>query len=528
MPARNSSSAILLSILLSCVTVTWGQAAHQPPEQLGEVSFPTSCDPSVQPRFERAVALLHSFWFPQGEKAFREVLERDPTCAIAAWGIASIRIGNTFAGAASAEDAEQARQIIERGRALGPKTERERYYLEAVAEYWDRFATRQHGERMKSLANAFEKVAAKFPGDDEAQIFYGIYLTATQAPTEKTFAAALKSAGILETQFAKHPNHPGVAHYLIHSYDFPPIADKGVNAARRYASIAPSAPHAQHMPSHIFTRVGAWQDSITTNQRSVAAALNENDAGSAMHAWDYMAYAQLQLARDDDTRKLIQTQSEFKAGSIVFLYARAAIPARYALERGMWKEAAAVDTVQTPMPFINAMRNFTRALGAARSGNPAAAEGDLLALDKSIEALKSAKNGYWATEVEVQRVAAGAWVTLAKGDKDEALRAMRAAVDLEDSSEKHAVSPGRLLPARELLGEMLLEAGRPGEALAEFERSLARDPNRFRSYSGAGLAAAQAGNADKARYYYGRLVDMAGGGVARPETARARAYLGSK
>jgi tetratricopeptide (TPR) repeat protein len=527
MPVRNSSSAILLSILLSSATAAWSQA-HQPPEKLGEVSFATSCDPSVRPQFERAVALLHSFWFPQGEKAFREVLERDPTCAIAAWGVASIRIGNTFAGTATAEDAEQARQIIERGRAIGFKTERERFYLEAVAEYWNGFAARAHGARMQSLANAFEKVAGKFPGDDEAQIFYGIYLTATQAPTEKTFAAALKSAGILEAQFAKHPSHPGVAHYLIHSYDFPPIAEKGLNAARRYASIAPSAPHAQHMPSHIFTRVGAWQDSITTNQRSVDAALKENDAGSAMHAWDYMAYAQLQLARDDDTRKLIQTQSEFKAPGVVFGYARAAIPARYALERGMWKEAAAVETVQTPLPFVNAMRNFTRALGAARSGNPAAAEGDLLALDKSIEALKSAKNAYWAIEVEVQRAAAGAWVALAKGAKDEALRAMRAAVDLEDSSEKHAVSPGRLLPARELLGEMLLEAGRPGDALAEFERSLVRDPNRFRSYSGAGLAAAQAGNAEKARYYYGRLVDMAGAGVARPETARARAYLASK
>jgi hypothetical protein len=222
-------------------------------EQLGKVSFPTSCDREVQPQFDRAVAMLHSFWFRQGEKAFREILERDPSCAIATWGIATILIGNTFAGSATAEDAQNAKEAIQRGRLIGAKTERERYYIEAIAEYYDRFNDRPHGARMKSLADAFEAVAKRFPKDDEAQIFYALYLTATQSPTDKTFADTLKAAQLLEPQFKKHPSHPGIAHYLIHSYDYPPIAEKGLDAAKRYAEIAPSAPHALHMPSHIFT-----------------------------------------------------------------------------------------------------------------------------------------------------------------------------------------------------------------------------------------------------------------------------------
>ena len=259
-------------------------------EKLGKVTFLTSCDRRVQGQFDRAVAMLHSFWFQQGEQAFREVLERDPSCAIATWGIAAILIGNTFAGNATAQDAQKAKEAIQRGRLIGAKTERERYYIEAIAEYYD----------------AFETVAKRFPKDDEAQIFYAIYLTATQSPNDKTFADTLKAAQILEPQFKKHPDHPGVAHYLIHSYDYPPIADKGLNAAKRYADIAPSAPHALHMPSHIFTRVGAWQASVATNQRSAEAAIAEKEAAGGLHAMDYMVYAHLQLAHDKDAGSIMQ------------------------------------------------------------------------------------------------------------------------------------------------------------------------------------------------------------------------------
>ena len=256
-----------LFLLVSLLTLLFVSGASAQ-EKLGKVSFPTSCDRKVQAQFDRAVAMLHSFWFQQGEKAFREVLEHDPSCAIANWGIAAILIGNTFNGGATAQDAQKAKEAIQRARLTGAKTERERFYIEAIAEYWDRFGDRPHSARMKSLADAFEVVATRFPKDDEAQIFYAIYLTATQSPNDKTFADTLKAAQILEPQFKKHPDHPGVAHYLIHAYDYPPIADKGLNAAKRYAEIAPSAPHALHMPSHIFTRVGAWQASVATNRRS--------------------------------------------------------------------------------------------------------------------------------------------------------------------------------------------------------------------------------------------------------------------
>src|SRR4030095_16371640 len=345
---RSVKVFVLLNILvfLFAAVVT---AQEKAPEKLGKVVFPTSCDPKVQAQCERAVAMLHSFWWEEGEKAFREVLERDPNCAIATWGIASILIGNTFGIGPSPEGAQKAKEAIERGRAIGPKTERERYYIEAVAAYYDSFSSRLPGARMKALADAFEILAKRFPEDDEAQIFYGIYLTATQQPTDKTFSAALKAAQILEAQFVKNPEHPGVAHYLIHAYDYPPIAEKGLKAAKRYAEVAPSAPHALHMPSHIFTRVGAWEESVTTNRRSAAIA----KADDRLHALDYRVYAYMQLARDGDARtgveeaKRVTNPGTPRAGP----YALAAIPARYAIERGAWKEAMQLQPSSTRLPY---------------------------------------------------------------------------------------------------------------------------------------------------------------------------------
>ncbi len=401
--------AAALSLSLATTTAAWSHDEGKPPEQLGKVSFPTSCQPAVQAKFERAVALLHSFWFTEGEKAFRDVLAQDPGCAIAGWGIAAVLIGNTFVGGATPDAAKKAQEAIERARSIGPKTERERYYIEAVAEYWERFGDRPHGARMQSLANAFAQVAKRYPKDDEAQIFYAIYLTATQSPTDKTFAATLKAAAILEPQFAKHPEHPGVAHYLIHSYDYPPIAPKGLTAARRYAEIAPSAPHALHMPSHIFTRVGAWQDSVATNRRSADVAKAANSPGDQLHALDYMAYAYLQLARDRDAALAIEeARTVFNLNPAVMPigYALAAMPARYAVERGMWKEAAQLEPRQTRFAFTEAITWFAKALGAARSGDIAAAETSAKELSAIAEGLAAAKNDYWATEVKVQHQAA--------------------------------------------------------------------------------------------------------------------------
>ncbi len=527
---KNPRSTFIAALAaLSVAAAALSQSASKAPEQLGRVSFANSCAPEVQPSFERAVALLHSFWWQEGEKAFREVLERDPGCAIAAWGIATLLIGNTFGVGPTPAQAQQAKDAIERGRAIGAKTERERYFIEAVAEYYERFDDRSPAQRMKSLSDAFGIVAKRFPEDDEAQIFSAIYLTATQSPSEKTFASALKAAAILEVQFKKHPDHPGVAHYLIHSYDYPPIAERGLNAAKRYSEIAPSAPHALHMPSHIFTRVGAWQDSARMNERSAAVAKAGKEFSDQLHAMDYLAYAYLQLGRDADARRVAGEAAEVKtlAPAQAAPYAWAAIPARLAVERGAWKEAAQLEPRASRFPHTVAFTHFARALGAARSGDPAAAERDVQELARIAETLKTAKDAYWTTEVEVQRLAAAAWVAHAKGDRGEALGLMRASAELEAKSEKSAVSPGRLVPANELLGDMLLEDGKPAEALAAYEQSQVRDPNRYRSLHGAGQAAARSGNRDKARTYYGRLLENASAGDARPELRAAREYLAS-
>jgi tetratricopeptide (TPR) repeat protein len=517
-------AALTVAVPVALVSAALAQSA----EKLGTVSFPNSCGEAVQPTLQRAVALLHSFWWSEADKTFREVLAQDPTCAIAGWGIAANAIGNPYAGGPSPEGAKKAREAIDQARRIGAKTERERGYIEAIAVYYDGFSERPHAVRLRALADAFQALAKQYP-DDETQIFSAIYLVSSQPPADKSFARALQGAAILEAQFKKHPQHPGAAHYLIHAYDYPPIAEKGLDAAKGYADIAPSAPHALHMPSHIFTRVGMWQESAATNRRSADAATGDAERSDRLHALDYLVYASLQMGRDKDAAAASDEARQVAEGgstAVAAAYARAAIPARIVIERGDWQEAARLDDPEKgSFPFTQAMRYFARALGAARSGDPAAAERDVHHLQHIGEALKAAKNDYWATEVEVQRMTAEAWIAFAKGQRDEALKRMREAADLEDTTEKHPVSPGRLIPARELLGDMLLESGRPAEALVEYEASQIHDPNRFRGYWGAGQAAAQAGDKDKARQYYTRLVALAGAGDPRPEIARAREYL---
>jgi len=495
---------------------------------LGKVSFATSCDPKVQPAFERAVAMLHSFWYSAGEKAFRDVLKDDPQCAIATWGIASILMSNPLAGqGASPKGAEQAQAAIDAGRRIGAKTERERDYIEAVAAYYQDFATRPEKERQASRAKAYEALAQRYPADDEAQIFSALYIAGTQTQADQTYAAYLKAAAILEDEFKKYPDHPGVAHYLIHSYDAPPIADKGLSAARRYAGIAPAAPHALHMPSHIFTRVGSWQESAATNLRSMEVAKAGNEPDEAYHAVDYMVYAYLQLARDAEARRAIDEAMKVSGISPRFVapYAIAAMPARYAFERGAWQEAAQLQPSGSTYPFVESITYFARSVGAARSGDLAAARKDAEQLESLHKALLAAKNTYWATEVEVQRLAAAGWIALGEVKPEEALKFMRAAADLEDRNEKHIVTPARVVPARELLGEMLVELKQPEAALKEFEASQRREPNRFRNYLGAARAAEMAGDRAKATAYYQKLVALAkDADTARPELARAKTF----
>ncbi len=521
-----------IGVMLAAGFAAIPAAGAAPAEKLGTVSFVNTCSGAVQPRLQAAVAMLHSFWWSEGDKAFREVLAQDPGCAIAGWGIAALAIGNPYATGPTPDGAKRAQEAIAQARAIGAKSERERGYIEAVAAYYDKFAERPHAARLRSMADAFEAVATRFPDDDETQIFSAIYIVSTQPPADKTFARAMQGAAILQAQLPKHPNHPGVAHYLIHAYDYPPIAEKGLAAAKGYADIAPSAPHALHMPSHIFTRVGLWQESASTNRRTIDVAQGEAERSDRLHALDYLVYASLQLARDKDAGAALDEARQVTgegATALASVYARSAIPARYAIERGQWQEAARLDDPdKASLPFTGAMRYFARALGAARSGNPTGAEKDLDQLRQIGEALKAAKNDYWATEVEVQRRGAEAWIAYAKGDRDQGISLMRAAADIEDKSEKHPVSPGRLVPARELLGDMLLESGHPGEALIEYEASQTRDPRRFRGYWGAGQAATQAGNKENARDYFTRLVEMAGSGDPRPELAKAREYLAMK
>jgi tetratricopeptide (TPR) repeat protein len=495
---------------------------------LGKVSFPTSCDPKVQPAFERAVAMLHSFWYSAGEKAFRDVLKDDPQCAIATWGIASILMSNPLAGqGASPKGAEQAQSAIDEGRRVGAKTERERDYIEAVAAYYQDYATRPEKERQASRAKAYEALAQRYPADDEAQIFSALYIAGTQTQADQTYAAYLKAAAILETEFKKYPDHPGVAHYLIHSYDAPPIADKGLTAARRYAGIAPAAPHALHMPSHIFTRVGSWQESAATNVRSMEVAKAGNEPDEAYHAVDYMVYAYLQLARDAEARRAIDEAMKVSGISPRFVapYAIAAMPARYAFERGEWQEAAKLQPSGSTYPFVESITYFARSVGAARTGDLPAARKDAEQLESFHKVLVAAKNTYWATEVEVQRLAAAGWIALGEGKSEEALKFMRAAADLEDRNEKHIVTPGRIVPARELLGEMLLELKQPEAALKEFEASQRREPNRFRNYLGAARAAEMAGDRAKAAGYYQKLLALAkDADTARPELVSAKKF----
>lgn len=499
-----------------------------PPEKLGKVVFPTSCDPKVQVQFERGVALLHSFWFSEGRKAFDAILQQDPECAIAYWGLAVNLLLNPLAGTESPKNLEIGWAGLEKARAIGAKTQRERDWIEAISALYQDYAKVSYRNRQLAYEKAMEQLTQRYPDDPEASIYYALALNATALQSDQTYANQLKAIGILEKIFKENPNHPGVAHYLIHSYDYPPIAAKGLAAARRYASIAPSVPHALHMPSHIFTRVGSWQESIDTNRRCAAAAMRGNEPDENTHCNDYAIYAYLQIAKDQDARRVLEESTAvkgFNASRMTAFYALAAGPARLALERGAWKEAAQLQPKESKFANTEAITYFARALGAARSGDATSAEKDVQQLVTLRDALKSQKNNYWTTEVEVQRLAAAAWVVLARGNSEEALGLMRAAADMEDKNEKHIVTPGRVVPARELLGDMLLEMKRPAEALVEYEKSFVREPNRFRGYAGAARAAVVSGNNAKARTYYSRLVELAGGGESRPEIFQAKAYL---
>jgi len=541
------SPRMVLVVVLSFALAGAGLAAaaqHQhesgrTPDRLGSVHFVTSCSATVEKDFDRGVALLHSFWFSAAIAAFDGVLKKDPHCAMAHWGIAMSWWGNPFGGFRSPKALQEGRAAVEKAKATGAKTERERDYVAAVETLYKDADTVDQRTRTLAYEKAMELLAAKYGDDPEARLFYALALDQTALPTDKTYANYLKAAAILEKEFAREPDHPGIAHYVIHSYDVPPLAPRALDAARRYAKIAPDVPHALHMPSHTFTRVGYWEESIESNIASAAAARKDNDASEELHALDYQVYAYLQTAQDAAARKVLEElpaigariQMDAPGGAApapAGLFAVAAIPARYALERNAWAEAAALQPRATRFPWTDAVTYFARALGAARSGNPAAATKDIEKLAFLRDALRETKDAYWAEQVEIQRQVASAAKTYAEGRKEEALAMMRKAADMEDATEKSAISPGPIKPARELLGELLLDAGRPAEALKEFEMTIKKEPNRFRGVYGAARAAQRGGDSAKAGTYYAKLLEICqrASPPGRAELQEARKALG--
>ncbi len=512
------------------------QHDHGEPEKLGRVHFDTTCKPEVAVEFDRAVALLHSFAFAAAKKAFEQVAAKDPSCAMAHWGIALTHWGNPFAGLKPPKSVAEGDAAIHRALAAGTPSPRERDYIVAAAELFKDHETVDQRTRTLAYERAMERVYKAYPADREAAAFYALAVNQTALPSDKTYAQQLKAAAILEKLFQDQPEHPGLAHYIIHAFDHPPLAARALAAARRYAQIAPSSPHALHMPSHTFTRVGYWEESITTNRRSYETAMREGSYGEALHAIDYQVYAYLQTGQDAQARRVIQEDAPKAlakldpyamggaAPGVAGLYAAVAIHARHALERGAWAEAAALQPRPTPFPFVDAVTRFARALGAARSGNPGGAKADVTELKTLAQKLAAMKDAYWAEQLGIQQQVANAWIAFAEGRKPEALEAMRKAADAEDATDKSAISPGPLVPARELLGEMLLALDRPADALKELETTLGKEPNRFRATYLAAKAASLSGKADVARRHFAHLLEIckAGDNPGRPELQEAR------
>jgi hypothetical protein len=513
----------IAAILLS--SVAWHSTAQDQPhgrgEKLGTVHFATSCNEAAQKEFNRAVALLHSFQFDRAIEGFNAVVGEDMTCGIAYWGIALSDWSNPFALGAKDKSQLQAGQAsAERGKTVGARTQRERAYIMAVGKLYSDYENTSQRARLIAYRDAAAEVAAKYPDDHEAQIFYALAIAAAEDPADKTYAGRLKAGAILEPLFEKEQTHPGLAHYIIHTYDVPELAGRALVAAQRYSQIAPDAPHALHMPSHTFTRTGYWQESIDSNIAAAAAARREGQTAEELHCSDYETYAYLQTGQDAAAERIVSSlpeiESRFDAKAVISgaggpsagYFALAAIPARYALEREDWKQATQLALRETPFPYTDAMTWFARGLGAARLGQAATASESATALEQIRERLLKAGEDYWALQVAIQETAVEAWAALTAGKREEALRQMKSAAELEDGTEKSAVTPGPLAPARELLGDMLLEINEPAQALEQFEATLKKEPGRFHALYGAAHAAQLSGNREISQKYFRELLKV--------------------
>jgi tetratricopeptide (TPR) repeat protein len=520
------SIRILIATGLITAALTSG-AIGQQDQQLGKVTFPTSCDPGVQAEFDRGVAMLHSYWFLIARRKFEAILQQDPSCAMAYWGVAMDLLGNTLATTPTKAEAQAAWDALEKARAVGAKTPRERDWIEALSACFRDYDKVPVDARLTAYNAAMERMAQTYPDDYEVQAYYALTLQASAPKNDLSYANQLKSAALLEKLFEQNPQHPGVTHYLIHAYDFAPLAEKGVASARRYAGIAPAVPHARHMPSHIYSMVGLWEESIASN----ASALEIQP--DYYHASDFTVYAHLQLAQDAKADAMIKKSLATadrgdRPINFVNFTAKAAMPARYVLERADWAGAAAVPMTPTKYPMADSLIRFTRGLGMARTGDVAGAKKEIEEMKALRTTLQGADQSYWADRTEEQMLAVSSWVALKEGDHDRALKFMRAAADSEDGSLKHVAMENRLFPFRELLAEMLLEVGQPAAALNEYETALKQTPNRFRAFWGAARAADGAGDRQKSTEYFGKLIELAkNADTERQEIRQAKASLQS-
>jgi tetratricopeptide (TPR) repeat protein len=493
-------------------------------ERLGTVSFPITCSAGSQEQFTRAVALLHSFWYEESEKAFRAVAARDAKCGIAWWGAAMSNYHQVWPSPYSPTEQARGIEAAEKAKAAGAQTPREQAYIDAIVTFYRDAAKLDAVTRARSYEAAMERLTTRFPDDDEAAIFYGLSLVAhgLSVPTDKNYENQKKAAAIFNRLLVKYPDHPGIAHYLIHSFDYPALAPLALNAANAYSKIAPSSPHALHMPSHIFVRLGMWKETIDSNLSSARAAreyAEKTHPGTTsfdnLHADDYLAYAYLQRGEDKNVDQLVREIEAIKridTENFAAYYAIAAVPARSALERHHWAEAAAL-TVRADLPwdryaYAEAITHFARAMGAARAGNAANARESVARLEQLRKSLIDQKNVYWAGQIDIQRRAAEAWIARADGHNDEALASLRSAADLEDSTDKSPVTPGAIIPAREMLGDLLLELNEPAKALEAYERSLKDSPNRLNGLAGAARAAQLSEDRTKAATYYSKLAAL--------------------
>ena len=517
-------------------------AGHTVNGDFGTVHFEISCSPAAQQQFDRAVAMLHSFFYPETEKAFRGIVEKEPSCAMAYWGIAISQRPNPLISPFSPDLLKTGWDAIQKARAAAPKTQRERDWIEALTLFFQNYDTVDQRTRTARYEMAMERLYSRYATDKETAVFYALALLEAVDLSDKTYSKQLKAAGILERLQKTQPDHPGIVHYLIHSYDYAPIAAKGLPAARRYAALAPSAPHALHMPSHIFSTLGMWHDAIRSNlaadaaNRAYAASTNPSAAANPAavsaryHNLDFLANAYLQLSQDQRAKTVLDERNSIgtlPAGAgMTSQTGFAAIAVRYAIERGSWKEAAMLPPMNTPFKQADAIIWFGRALGAARSGDIAGGKQNLSQISRLQQELASAGDPYWAEQVGIQETAASAWIALAEKNPSQAITLMQSAADREDRTEKHIAMENRLSPMRELLGELLLAADKPAEALREFERSLRVVPGRFRSLAGAGQAAVRTGNRRLAQSYFNQLLSLAGNADSeRPALNAARSFI---